>query len=108
MTCSVCVALVTTVLIKKKFSVIDIQTGGLCGAIGAGSCLGLIVNPAGCMLLGAISGAVCVIGNNYLSAYLEREWRIFDTFGIHNVRGLPGIMGGLASAIAISLSFTIP
>ena len=97
-----------SIFIKKKFSVIDLFNGSLCGCIGAGSSVGLFVNPCACMILGMISGIVCVVGMEYLTGWLERNWKIFDTFGIHNVRGLPGIIGGLGGAVAIALSGTIP
>ena len=97
-----------SVFIKKKFSVIDLFNGSLCGCIGAGSSTGLFVNPCACMILGALSGITCVLGMEYLTGYLERKFTLFDTFGIHNVRGLPGIIGGFSGAIAIALSYTIP
>ncbi len=93
---------------KKKFSVIDLFNGSLCGCIGAGSSTGLFVNPCACMVLGALSGVVCVLGMEYLTGWLEKNWKIFDTYGIHNVRGLPGIIGGIGGAIGIALSYTIP
>ena len=62
MCASVLASFAMSVFIKGKFSVIDLFNGSLCGSIGAGSCTGLFVNPAGCMILGAISGIVCVLG----------------------------------------------
>jgi ammonium transporter Rh len=108
MCCSVAASYAMSIYIKGKFSVIDLFNGSLSGAIGAGSSAGLFVNPCACMIIGTISGVVCILGMEYLTGWLEKNWKIFDTFGIHNVRGLPGIIGGLGGAIGIALSFTIP
>jgi ammonium transporter Rh len=105
---SVLASFAVSILIKGKFSVIDLFNGSLSGCIGAGSSTGLFVNPCACMILGAVSGAVCCLGMEYLTGWIERNLKIFDTFGIHNVRGLPGIIGGLGGAIGIALSYTIP
>lgn len=105
---SIMVSFAMSIFIRGKFSVIDLFNGSLCGSIGAGSSTGLFVNPAGCMILGALSGITCVLGMNYLSGWIEKKYKIFDTFGIHNVRGLPGIIGGIGGAIAIAISHTIP
>ena len=59
-----------SILIKGKFSVIDIFNGSLCGCVGAGASLGLFVNPCACMILGAVSGVVCVLGMQYLTGWL--------------------------------------
>ena len=105
---SVLASFAVSIWIKGKFSVIDLFNGSLSGCIGAGSSTGLFVNPCACMMLGAISSTVCCLGMEYLTGWLERNWKIFDTFSIHNVRGLPGIIGGLGGAIGIAVSYTIP
>jgi len=70
MCCSVTASYTMSILIKKKFSVIDLFNGSLSGCIGAGSSTGLFVNPCACMILGVVSGIVCVLGMEYLSGWI--------------------------------------
>ncbi len=70
MCCSVMASFAMSIFIKNKFSVIDLFNGSLSGCIGAGASTGLFVNPCACMILGAISGIVCVLGMEYLSGWI--------------------------------------
>ena len=97
-----------SVYLKGKFSVIDLFNGSLAGGIGVGSSTGLFYNPAACMLIGATSGIICVLGMQYLTKFLEQKFNLYDTFGVHNVKGIPGIFGGLMGAVGIAFSSFMP
>ena len=55
------------------------------------------------LLIGLISGSVSVLGYIYLSPKLE-EYGIYDTCGVNNLHGIPGIIGGLGGFITASLA----
>ena len=97
-----------SIFTKGKLSVIDIFNGSLAGGIGSGSGTGLFYNPCACLILGFASGIICILGMQHLTAYIQKKTGLYDTFGIHNVQGLPGILGGLGGAIGIAISKTNP
>lgn len=57
------------------------------------------------MLLGFISGIISSLGFAYLSKFLQRTIHLHDTCGVHNLHGMPGVVGALVSAIVASRGF---
>lgn len=49
--------------------------------------------------MGLFAGALSVGGYVFLSPALERCWHLTDTCGVANLHGMPGVLGGLASAL---------
>ena len=47
-----------------------------------------------------------VVGYVYISPYLEEKIGLSDTCGVHNLHGMPGVMGGLAGVISAALAGT--
>lgn len=52
-------------------------------------------------MLGVLAGTFSVVGYAHISPILERRFKIFDTCGVHNLHGLPSLLGGIASAIFV-------
>tara|TARA_Y100000739_G_C20609982_1_gene467967 strand:- start:1692 stop:3014 length:1323 start_codon:yes stop_codon:yes gene_type:complete len=88
---------------KHKFNMVDIQNATLAGGVAVGSSADLVIAPWGALLIGLISGSVSVLGYVYLSPKLE-EYGIYDTCGVNNLHGIPGIIGGLGGFISASLA----
>lgn len=86
-----------------KFDMVDIQNATLAGGVAVGSSADLVIAPWGSLLIGLIAGAVSVSGYVYLSPKLE-EYGIYDTCGVNNLHGIPGIIGGLGGFISASLA----
>ena len=84
---------------KYKFSMIDIQNATLAGGVAVGSSADLVIAPWGALLIGLVSGSVSVLGYIYLSPKLE-QYGIYDTCGVNNLHGIPGIIGGLGGFIS--------
>ena len=82
---------------------IDIQNATLAGGVAVGSSADLVIAPWGALLIGLVSGSVSVLGYVYLSPKLE-EYGIYDTCGVNNLHGIPGIIGGLGGFISASLA----
>lgn len=59
-----------SILIKDKLSVVDIFNGSLAGGIGSGAATGLFYNPCAALILGLLSGIICVVGMKYLTGYI--------------------------------------
>ena len=88
---------------KHKFNMVDIQNATLAGGVAVGSSADLVIAPWGALLIGLVSGLVSVLGYIYLSPKLE-EYNIYDTCGVNNLHGIPGIIGGLGGFISASLA----
>eukprot|EP00698_Gefionella_okellyi_P010826 TRINITY_DN2840_c0_g1_i1.p2 TRINITY_DN2840_c0_g1~~TRINITY_DN2840_c0_g1_i1.p2 ORF type:complete len:260 (+),score=58.07 TRINITY_DN2840_c0_g1_i1:839-1618(+) len=83
---------------ENKFCMVDIQNATLAGGVAMGSAADMILGPGGAVGLGMVASLVSVFGFTVLQPYLETHTRIRDTCGVHNLHGMPGILGGLASA----------
>ena len=89
---------------KGTFSMVDIQNATLAGGVAVGSSSDLVIEPWGALLIGCCAGALSVAGYVYASPYLERRLRIHDTCGVHNLHGMPGILGAIAGMISAALA----
>lgn len=54
------------------------------------------------MICGLIAGIVSTLGFRKLSGYLSNKFGLSDTCGIHNLHGIPGVLGAIISAMVIS------
>lgn len=64
-----------------------------------GACCDMLANPWGALLAGTVAGGVSVYGFSYLVPALKRRG-LTDTCGISSLHFMPGLIGGVASAIA--------
>lgn len=79
-----------------------ILNASLAGGVAVGSAADIIVMPFGAMLAGFVTGIVSSFGFAYLSAYLRKKISLHDTCGVLNLHGMPGVIGGIVSAIVAS------
>jgi ammonium transporter Rh len=54
----------------------------------------------GALLIGSIAGSLSTIGYAVVMPFLEERMNLFDTCGVHNLHGMPGVLGGVASVIS--------
>jgi ammonium transporter Rh len=85
-----------------KLNMEIILNASLAGGVAVGSAADIIVMPFGAMLAGFITGLVSSFGFAYLSAFLRNKISLHDTCGVLNLHGLPGLIGGIVSAIVAS------
>merc|ERR1719261_1740835 len=99
-------AFMTDVLLRpgRKFDMVSIQNATLAGGVAVGSSSDLVIQPWGALLVGVVAGYVSVCGYIYLSPWLERRWRLHDTCGVHNLHGLPGLLGAVGGAVSAALA----
>jgi len=95
-------AFLFSALLRKdhKFDMVDIQNATLAGGVAVGSSSDLVIQPWGALLIGFLAGMLSVIGYVYISPYLERKIGLYDTCGIHNLHGMPGLMGAIGGAFS--------
>ncbi|KAM6366746.1 ammonium transporter Rh type A isoform 3-T3 [Alca torda] len=88
---------------RGKFSMVLIQNATLAGGVAVGTCADLPIHPFIAMCIGSIAGIISVLGFHFLTPLLECKLNIQDTCGVHNLHGLPGILGGIAGIIVTAV-----
>ena len=79
-----------------------ILNASLAGGVAMGCNANIITMPFGAMLTGMGAGTVASLGYAYLQPFLRRKMWVHDTCGVLNLHGMPGIVGGIISAIVAS------
>lgn len=80
----------------------DILNASLAGGVIIGAGSGVIINPAASLTIGFLGGVISTFGFIKLTSFLDQKIGLNDTCGVHNLHGIPGILGGIASAIVIA------
>ncbi|XP_042656681.1 ammonium transporter Rh type B-like [Tyto alba] len=106
MSASAVTTVVASSLLERdgKLSPGHLQNGSLAGGVAIGAVANMTVPPVAALALGSLSAAACVLGFKFLTPLLARKLALQDQCGIHNLHGLPGILGAAASAVAVLLS----
>ena len=81
---------------------VHVQNATLAGGVAMGSAANLAIPPAAALGLGALAGALSVAGYAAASPALDRLG-VTDTCGVLNLHGMPGVLGGLASAAFVAV-----
>ncbi|XP_019359621.1 PREDICTED: ammonium transporter Rh type C [Gavialis gangeticus] len=103
--CSLAACVLTTMAFssmlekKGKLDMVHIQNATLAGGVAVGTSAEMMLPPYGSLIVGFVCGIVSTIGYVYLTPFLESRLHIQDTCGIHNLHGMPGIIGGIVGAI---------
>ncbi|NXP44973.1 RHAG protein, partial [Heliornis fulica] len=84
---------------RGKFSMVLIQNAPLAGGVAVGTCADMSITPSAAMGIGSIAGIISVCGYHFLTPLMESKLNIQDTCGVHNLHGLPGLLGGIAGII---------
>uniref|UniRef100_A0A0G4I772 Ammonium transporter AmtB-like domain-containing protein n=1 Tax=Chromera velia CCMP2878 TaxID=1169474 RepID=A0A0G4I772_9ALVE len=87
-----------------KFEMDVIQNATLAGGVAVGSAAGMPqLSPAGALCIGMLAGLISTLGFRYLGPALEGSMGLCDTCGVHNLHGIPGVLGGLAASVVLAL-----
>ncbi|KAJ8355603.1 hypothetical protein SKAU_G00183970 [Synaphobranchus kaupii] len=89
---------------KGKLDMVHIQNATLAGGVAVGTCADMNIGPFGAMLIGSVAGIISTMGFKFLTPILASNLGIQDTCGVHNLHGMPGILGGLAGIVAVALN----
>ncbi|XP_037000928.2 ammonium transporter Rh type C [Artibeus jamaicensis] len=110
--CSLAACVLTAVALssalhkKGKLDMVHIQNATLAGGVAVGTAAEMMLMPYGSLIVGFICGIVSTLGFVYLTPFLESHLRIQDTCGIHNLHGMPGIIGGIVGAVTAACATT--
>jgi ammonium transporter Rh len=84
---------------QAKFSMVDIQNATLAGGVAIGTASNMALEPGGAMATGLCAGFLSVVGYAKITKWLEENCGVYDTCGVHNLHGMPGILAGIAGTI---------
>jgi len=83
-----------------KFDMVDVQNATLAGGVAIGTACNMAVAPGGALSVGLIAGMLSVVGYTKITPFLEETIGLYDTCGVHNLHGMPGVMAGIVGCIA--------
>lgn len=84
----------TPILSQGRMATVPVQNATLAGGVAIGATANLALQPKGALIIGTLAGALSTFG--FISIPIPSKW---DTCGIHNLHGMPGVLGGLISAV---------
>lgn len=76
----------------------------LAGGVSVGSASDLVVTGGIAMAIGCFAGIVSALGFLYLGGWLKEKIGLMDTCGVHNLHGLPGVVGAIIGSISAASS----
>jgi ammonium transporter Rh len=82
-------------IIRGKIEIEDIANAALAGGVAIGSVCNL-TSPGYAILIGLVAGTLSTLGYAIIAPKVEKLIRGTDTCGVHNLHGMPGVLGGLA------------
>ncbi|XP_021120473.1 ammonium transporter Rh type C isoform X2 [Heterocephalus glaber] len=108
--CSLAASVLTSVALssalhkKGKLDMVHIQNATLAGGVGVGTAAEMMLMPYGALIVGFFCGSISTLGFVFLTPFLESRLRIQDTCGIHNLHGIPGVLGGIVGAVTVAFA----
>lgn len=76
----------------------------IAGGVVIGSSADLFESPYICMICGAAGGLLASFGVAFVEEFIADKFGIYDTCGVNNLHGMPGILGCFLSAIAVGVT----
>jgi ammonium transporter Rh len=92
--------LLSSLLRKGKPLFADICNAALAGGVSVGATCNTVSAP-GAFLIGILAGSLCVVGYVVLQPRLQARFKLVDTCGVHNLHGMPGLLGGLLAIFVV-------
>jgi ammonium transporter Rh len=92
--------ILSTVMRKGKTAIADMANAALAGGVAIGATCN-VVQPAEAFGIGIAAGGLSVIGFAIIQPALEKRLPLVDTCGVHNLHGMPGLLGGLLALVMV-------
>jgi len=89
---------------NNKLDMVHIQNATLAGGVAVGASANLITTPFGAVICGVCGGLISTLGYAYLQPALQSKIGLHDTCGVHNLHGMPGVLGAILSSIFCALA----
>ena len=88
---------VTAILNHGKLNMVSVVNATLAGGVAIGTICGDLEYASWALMVGTLSGAVSALGFERLTPWLEKNIKLQDTAGIHNLHGIPAVIGAFFS-----------
>jgi len=92
--------ILSSLLRKGKTSIADMANAALAGGVAIGATCNLVTSSQA-FIIGLLAGALSVIGFVIIQPKLQSSLKIVDTCGVHNLHGMPGILGGIIAIFVV-------
>lgn len=90
---------IVSAALNDSLDTVHVQNATLAGGVAIGTAAALKVAPGAVFGVGLLAGSLSTLGFAYATPFFERTLGVCDTCGVANLHGMPGIMGGIVSAI---------
>lgn len=84
-----------------KWVLEDLENSTLAGGVAIGASASILMAPGGAVGIGMVAGAISVLGYSHIGPFLAQKG-LYDTAGVHNLHGMPSLVGGFASVIVVA------
>lgn len=80
------------------------QNAALAGGVVVGTSAEMMLTPFGALAAGFLAGAISTLGYKFVTPILESKLKVQDTCGVHNLHGMPGVLGALLGSLVAGLA----
>ena len=95
------VTYLTSLLLRKgRLAAGDMANAALAGGVSIGATCN-VASPGAAFAIGCAAGALCVVGYAIIQPRLQKALKIVDTCGVHNLHGMPGLLGGILAIFIV-------
>ncbi|XP_025968614.2 ammonium transporter Rh type B isoform X1 [Dromaius novaehollandiae] len=82
----------------------QVQDAAVAGVAVMGMAGEMLLAPFGALIAGFLAGLISPLGFRFLTPVLRSRLNVQDTCGVHNVHGMPGILGTLLGTLLTALA----
>ena len=97
---TVATLVMSSLLRKGQPTIADMANAALAGGVSIGATCNVVLS-GGAFGIGLLAGAICVLGYFVVQTKLRALLKGVDTCGVHNLHGMPGLLGGLVAVFVI-------
>ncbi|XP_008049733.1 ammonium transporter Rh type B, partial [Carlito syrichta] len=87
-----------------RLDMVHIQNAALAGGVVVGTSSEMMLTPFGALAAGFLAGTVSTLGYKFFTPTLESKFKVQDTCGVHNLHGMPGVLGALLGVLVAGLA----
>ncbi|XP_017708037.1 PREDICTED: ammonium transporter Rh type B isoform X2 [Rhinopithecus bieti] len=87
-----------------RLDMVHIQNAALAGGVVVGTSSEMMLTPFGALAAGFLAGTVSTLGYKFFTPILESKFKVQDTSGVHNLHGMPGVLGALLGVLVAGLA----